>query len=91
MIHINHYNFQRDPPKIVENPNNATPLTAYINFKSNHPVDSVIVKINDGERETILKYHQRDKPNTGTWDEVHETSKKAQHFPSSQGQIGKSF
>ena len=52
-------------PKIVENPNNATPLTAYINFKSNHPVDSVIVKINDGERETILKYHQKDKTKYG--------------------------
>tara|TARA_B100001093_G_scaffold287274_1_gene274461 strand:+ start:532 stop:858 length:327 start_codon:yes stop_codon:yes gene_type:complete len=52
-------------PKIVENPNNATPLTAYINFKSNHPVNSVIEKINDGERETILKYRQRDKTKYG--------------------------
>jgi len=35
-------------PKIVENPNIATHLTAYINFKAIHPVDSVIVKINEG-------------------------------------------
>ena len=52
-------------PKIIENPNKAVPLTAYLNFKTEHPIDSVIVEINDGERETKLKYHRKDKTELG--------------------------
>ena len=48
-------------PKIAENPNKAAPLTAYLGFETDHPIDSVFVEINDGERETKLKFHRKEK------------------------------
>ena len=54
-----------ETPKIVENPNHSSPLTAYINFKSKQPVDSVIIKISDGNRETKLTYHKGDRNQFG--------------------------
>lgn len=52
-------------PKIAENPNKAAPLTAYLGFETDHPIDSVFVEINDGERETKLKFHRKDKTDLG--------------------------
>lgn len=52
-------------PKIAENPNKAAPLTAYYDFETDHPIDSVFVEINDGERETKLKFHRKDKTDLG--------------------------
>ena len=52
-------------PKIVENPNNASPLTAYIDFETDHLIDSVMISITDGDRETKLSYHPKDKTKYG--------------------------
>jgi arylsulfate sulfotransferase len=52
-------------PEIINNNNTSTPLTAFIDFETHRPIDSVIVNITDGQRETVLRYDQGNKTRLG--------------------------
>jgi arylsulfate sulfotransferase len=52
-------------PVVVKNQNNSAPLTAFVDFETSNSLDSIFIKISDGERFTHLAYDTNDKYKSG--------------------------
>lgn len=52
-------------PTVVQNPNNSTPLTCFVDFKTNYEFKEVIFTITESERKFQLKYNQSEKTKQG--------------------------